>query len=400
MCMRKQIVLPDNTRVRLKKAEIDDISEILRLYDVVYSSKYTLAEATQKEAAVKKIENPDCFWYICLKKKEVIGSVIFTLDRPNRLGKVYAAAVRPDFQGKNIMHYMVKEVVEDLCDISKICDAVYATTRTVSFASQIVLEHIGFVSLGIFPNVRRVQKHESHGLEVFYSKTAFENRVLMPTLIPELKKLYKIAQDIFSLEDALIVDKLDDVPQEDTIWFIYDDNAENVEKIYNARLEADAHRMSGFFPFHAPNMRFYSKDLKNEIFCNINRQDGHMAIIAFKCEARNFTNLLNSFCRAAQAVAGAGYVELLVSAFDPLMQKQALEARFLPCSYFPAMRVNSNGERIDYMAMSRSFVALDFTEIHLVKNNQKFLEAFMECWYRTILRFNKPFDEEPGIFQD
>lgn len=398
--MRKQIVLPDNTRVRLKRAEVGDVDNILRLYDIVYSSKYTLPEATQKDAAVKKINSPDCRWYICVKKNEAIGSVIFTIDDANRLGKVYAAAVRPDFQGKNIMHYMVKEVVDDLCGDNGPCDAIYATTRTVSFAPQIVLEHIGFISLGIFPNVRRVQKHESHGLEVFYSRKAFDNRVLMPTLIPELKKLYSIAQDIFKFEDALIVDKLDDVPQEDSIWFDYDDDAEAVARAYAERLTSDASRISGFFPFHAPNMRFYSRDLKNEIFCNINRQDGHMAIIAFKCEARNFTNLLNSFCRAAKAVAGAEYVELLVSAFDPIIQKQALEARFLPCSYFPAMRMNSNGERIDYMAMSRSFVALDFTEIHLVKNNQKFLEAFMECWYSMVLKFNKPFEEEPGIFQD
>ena len=65
--------------------------------------------------------------------------------------------------------------------------------------------------------MRRVQKHESHGLEVYFSKTAFENRVIMPTIIPELKKFYKIAQDLFSFEDALIVDKLDDVPQEDEL---------------------------------------------------------------------------------------------------------------------------------------------------------------------------------------
>ena len=398
--MKKQIVLPDNTRVRLKRAEIEDVDGILKLYDVVYSSKYTLPEATRKDAAIDKINSSGCRWYICVKKNEVIASVIFLIDEPNRLGKIYAAAVRPDYQGKNIMHYMVKEIMEDLCNVSKFCDAVYATTRTVSFASQIVLEHAGFVSLGIFPNVRRVQKHESHGLEVFYSKTAFENRLQMPTLIPELKKLYSIAQDIFKFEDALIVDKLDDVPQEDSIWFDFEDNAAEVESIYNHRLTSDRRRMAGFFPFHTPNMRFYSKDLKNEIYCNINRQDGHMAIIAYKCEARNFTNLLNSFCRAAQAVAGAEYVELMVSAFDPVMQKQALEARFLPCSYFPAMRMNFNGERTDYMAMSRSFVALDFTEIHLVKNNQKFLEAFMECWYSLILKFNKPFEEEPGIFQD
>ncbi len=397
--MRKFLVLPDNTRVGVRRAEISDIPGILELYNKVYSGKYTLPEATRADAAAKIIEDTGHFWYLSVYKKRIIGSVIFAVEPAHKLGKVYAAVVLPEYQGKNIMHFMVKEVIDYLCNISKVFDAIYATTRTVSFAPQVVLEHVGFISLGIFPNVRRVQKHESHGLEVYYSKTAFENRVLMPTLIPELRKVYKIAQDLLHLEDALIVDKLEDVPQEESIWFIYEDDEKKVAEKYDEYI-AHGHKIAGFFPFSRPNMRFYSKDMKHEIFCNINRQDGHMAIIGFKCQARNFTNLLNSFCRAAQAVAGAEYVELLVSAFDPMLQKQALEAKFLPCSYFPAMSMTSEGERIDYLAMSRSFVNLDFTEIHLVKNNQKFLEAFMECWYNQMLRFNKPFDDETNIFND
>jgi len=397
--MRKFIVLPDNSRLKFKEADSSDIAGILELYNTVYSGKYTLPEATQADAAEKKIKDPNCLWFLALRKSKVVGSVIFSIDPVNRLGKIYAAVVLPELQGKNIMHYMAREAVEEVTETRKLVDVIYATTRTVSYAPQVVLEHLGFISLGIFPNVRRVQKHESHGLEVYFTKNAFENRMIMPTIIPELRKVYRIAQDILKLDDPLIVDQLEDVPQEDSIWFIYEDDAKKVAEKYMEYNQCGA-KMAGFFPFHAPNMRFYSKDLKHEIFCNMNKQDGHMAIIAFKCQAKNFTNLLNSFCRAAKAVAGAEYVEIMVSAFDPMMQKQALEARFLPCSYFPAMAMNSGGERVDYLAMSRSFVNLDFTEMHLVKNNQRFLEAFMECWYNSLLRFNKPFEDDINIFNE
>jgi hypothetical protein len=294
---------------------------------------------------------------------------------------------------------MVNEAVNEICNVKKICDVIYATTRTVSFASQVVLEHIGFVSLGIFPNVRKVQTHETHGLEVYYSKSAFQNRAPAPMLILEFKKIYKIAQDIFKFENATFVDKIEEVPEEKSIWFIYEDDVKKVEEAYE-KCRRNGETISGFFPFHAPNMRFYSEDHKNEIYCNINRCDGHMVIIGFKCQARNFTNLLNSFCRAAQAVTGAKYVELLVSAFEPLVQKQALEARFLPCAYVPAFALNDDGKRIDYLVMSRSFVNLDFTELHLVKNNQKFLEAFMECWYNLQIKLNKASEDETNIFSD
>ncbi|MEZ7891722.1 MAG: GNAT family N-acetyltransferase [Candidatus Wallbacteria bacterium] len=397
--MRKFIVLPDNSRVAIKKAELSDVKGILELYENVYSGKYTLPEATNAEIAESKIKDPHYLWLLATKSKKIIGSVIFEIEPEHRLGKIYGAAVLSEYQGKNIMHFMAREVIEELCDRLDQCDAIYATTRTVSFAPQIVLEHIGFVSLGVFPNVRRVQKHETHGLEVYFSKKAFEYRLVMPTIIPELKKVYKIVKDIFQLEEALMVDKLEDFPQEDSIWFIYDDNEKNVAEQFE-KYKKSGEKMSGYVPFTTPNMRFYSKDLKNEIFCNINRQDGHMAVVGFKCRSKNFTNLLNSFCRAAQAVAGAQYVEILVSAFAPAIQKQALDARFLPCAYFPAMLRNSEGERIDYFVMSRSFVNLDFTELHLVKNNQKFLEAFMECWYNSVVKFSKSFDDETNIFNE
>ncbi|HNY11506.1 MAG TPA: hypothetical protein PKK26_07960, partial [Candidatus Wallbacteria bacterium] len=98
--MRKFLVLPDNTRVGVRRAEMSDIPGILELYNKVYSGKYTLPEATDAGDAAKIIGDSGHFWYLAVHKKRVIGSVIFAVEPAHKLGKVYAAVVLPEYQGK------------------------------------------------------------------------------------------------------------------------------------------------------------------------------------------------------------------------------------------------------------------------------------------------------------
>jgi hypothetical protein len=104
--MKKFIILPDNTRVNIKIAKLSNIPGILQLYNEVYSGKYTLPEATVAEETAKKIKDSNYLWIISTHHKKIVGSVIFALESVNRLGKVYAAVVLREYQGKNIMQYM------------------------------------------------------------------------------------------------------------------------------------------------------------------------------------------------------------------------------------------------------------------------------------------------------
>ena len=85
---------------------------------------------------------------------------------------------------------------------------------------------------------------------------------------------------------------------------------------------------------------------------------------------------------------------MLVSAFLPERQRLALDAKFLPCAYFPGMRMNDEGLREDCLIFSRSFEKLDFMDMNLVDNNRRFLDAFMKCWYDLLVRCQPDFDEE------
>ena len=48
------------------------------------------------------------------------------------------------------------------------------------------VRRLGFVSLGIFPNVHRTQEYETHGLKALFHPDAFKRRKRVPRLIPEV----------------------------------------------------------------------------------------------------------------------------------------------------------------------------------------------------------------------
>ena len=116
-------------------------------------------------------------------------------------------------------------------------------------------------------------------------------------------------------------------------------------------------------------------------------------IVGYRFSGEDLRNTLMWFCEEASK-SGMRYIEMLVSAFKPEMQRLALDAKFLPCAYFTAMRMNDDGAREDYLVFSRSFESLDFMDMHLVDTNRKFLDAFMKCWYDMLVRCQPDFDEE------
>ena len=192
--------------VELFTAHIDDINAIIDFYVEVYNGNYTLPDVSDPEVIAEKIEDPGYYWLLAKCEGKIIASVIFAIDSVNNLGKSYAAAVSRDFRGNDIMHTMVRWAIEKLTVRTRRCDAIYATTRTLSFAPQKVLENIGFVSCGIFPNVRKVENFETHGLQVYFAPNCIESRRKTPKLLPELIDFYNIIKKDFNLEEPELIE--------------------------------------------------------------------------------------------------------------------------------------------------------------------------------------------------
>lgn len=418
--MRRFVVFEDRTRGTVRRAAPEDVDALLSLYDAVYGGTYTLPEATDRTAMAAKMADPGTHWTVCVYRKEIVGSLIFSIDRGDRLAKAYAAAVHPAMQGRSIMHHMAGESLALLCDGEAApVDCVYATTRTVSFAPQKVLETLGFRSLGVFPNVRKVARHETHGLSAFFTGRALALRRPRPAIRYEIRQFYETVRAMFGFEEARIVRDGDpgaeeagrpegeggsfvrigrtgvgatDAGVEEPMRFLVERDGAAVRRIWRDHAEKRLLRLS-YYPFHAPDIRFHCPEAGCEVFLHLNPADGHGAIVGVKGGTGNLEAIFSSLEEPARAL-GAEYLELLVSAFDPATQKRALDARFLPCAYFPAMkRAYDSAERLDVICFSRSFVNLDFTGLHLVEDNRRFLEAFMGCWYAMRLRHGPSFEE-------
>ncbi|MBU1109030.1 MAG: GNAT family N-acetyltransferase [Candidatus Riflebacteria bacterium] len=389
-----QLKLQDKRDVRFDNASKDDIQAIIDLYIKVYNGKYTLPEVADPAIIARKVEDPGYLWILAKIEGRVVGSVIFAIDPVNKFGKTYAAAVLNEFRGQDLMRTMVRHGLKLLTEKTRVCDVIYATTRTVSFAPQVVLEHLGFMSMGIFPNVRKVESFETHGLEVYLGPYCLEHRRPAPPIIPELQEFYNIVKKELNLEDCqtVIIEEQDPRKMGPAVKFEVNEDLDEIRRKFYSYQDKDL-MLKVFFPFTDPNLLFSACDGSADFFVNFNRLDGNGVILGYRYDGKDLRNALMWFCEDA-AKSGMRYIEMLVNAFKPEMQRLALDAKFLPNAYFPAMRMSDNGLREDYLAFSRSFESLDFMDLHLIDNNRQFLDAFMKCWYNLLVRCQPDFDEE------
>ncbi len=388
------ITLGDGREVHCQAGQVKDIPGIIRLYERVYKGRYSLREVSDPTLMRGKLDDPNYFWTLAHLGDEIIGSVIFAIDPVNKIGKVYAAVVLEEFRGQDIMRTIVRQGLERLTKRTRTCDVIYATTRTVSVAPQVVLEHLDFHPMGIFPNVRKVESFETHGLEIFFREGTLASRRRSPQLVPEVREFYKVVRDVLKLEAETPVDLPLSDPRHmgEPLEFVVESEENRLRKRFDDLQDRDQ-MDKVFFPFMEPNLLFATPDRTAEFFVNFNEADGNGMIIGYRIGSADLRRALMWFSEAA-ARSGMRYIELLVNAFRPDLQRIAVDARFLPTAYFPAMRMTAQGLREDYAVFSRSFESLDFMNIHLVDTNRRFLDAFMKCWYEMLVRCQPDFDEE------
>jgi hypothetical protein len=389
-----QLTLSDKRVVEFTHATQDDASAIVELYHKVYSGKYTLEEVSSPETIAKNVEDATYFWILARCEGMVVGSVIFAIDAVNKLGKSYAAVILKEFRGHDLMRIMVKFSIQMLTEKTRVCDVIYATTRTVNYAPQMVLESLNFRSAGIFPNVRKVEAFETHGLAVYLGANALINRRKNPRLVEEVHDFYKILQGDLNLEDAEIVELESKDPRKmgkQINFSLCRDLKEIDAKLFEYQDQDLMERI--FFPFIEPNILFSSTDGTADFFVNFNPLDGSGVVLGFRYSGTNLRQCLMWFCEEASKT-GMRYIEMLISAFRPERQRLVLDAKFLPCAYFPAIRMSDEGLREDYLIFSRSFEKLDFMDLHLRGSNRRFLDAFMKSWYELLVRCQPNFDEE------
>ncbi len=383
----RSIQLPDGRVLELRRAGPDDSDRIVALYDHIYQGSYTLDIVNEPADRLQALKDANHYWLIVDDGEAIVGSVILELNPDQRHGKVFAAVMRDDFRRYDVMSRLIGMGIQKLMYDDRLCDAIYATTRTASIGPRQLMKKLGFVSLGIFPNVHRLAEYETHGLSALFHSDAWQKRRRLPKLIPEVEGFYRVIRQTFHLEPAEIMP------------------AKHQPKLKMIRGEAvgqelEQERKSGallmdFFPFHKANFLFANDDRSVSAFVNYEGKDGYGTLVALKAPIEDLRGVLEAVFEMGQRI-GIVYMEILVDAYEPRMQRAALAAQFLPCAYFPSMQ-QTDDDRKDFLVFARSMLPLNFSNVQMTPRDRQFLDHYLQnTEFRNLvvkMHFTGPLDE-------
>ena len=271
---------------------------------------------------------------------------------------------------------------------------VYATTRTVSAAPQKLTQNLGYKKLGIFPNIHQTSEPETHTLTAYYAKDAFKSRYHDFLLHPKLEPLYDIVKhecDLAPLKIASEVNPIPALPKGTPRIAFEVIDAPNFVRYQFLNDQAHVRHHHWFFPFNEPNLILTTSDASLQVFVSFSHVDRYCAIIAIRDEKNvGYYHILESACFALRKL-GVRYLEFIMRADEVNKISIALETRFIPCAYFPAMQLSASGYRFDYVVFSRSFEILDFKGLKFEGVYKDYLKQYFAFWEEAA--YESVFDE-------
>jgi hypothetical protein len=382
--LREKITFPDGLEITLRVATEEDMNDIKSLYYMVYGGKYTLPEVNDTDKMKWAINDPNYLWLLNEHDGSIIGSVLFVVDPVHLMGKTFAGVVHPNFRGNKIMVKTIARGIQYLTADNPFCELIYAVVRTfVSIGFHRDLQELGFIDTGIFPNVRKVKKYETHGLKVYYKPGVLEKRRKNPILTPESNMIYEIIRDTLELEMARVeqvkVEKR--MRKNDKLELLIEKSPEIEWEYYKARDKGEL--TFSFYPLHYPQTRLYTKDMSTVAYLHYQEIDGHGSLMGIKTDQDDLMGVLGLICEYCESM-GVAYLELLLPARDPHIQRMAYEAQFLPCAYFPAARMESDGTRLDYIVTSCTFVPPHFKGLKLTEFSKSYLQAYYKIYTQRL----------------
>jgi RimJ/RimL family protein N-acetyltransferase len=370
----------------IKKATLEDIHEISRLYFDVYGGTYPDTNLTDIQHISDFLNTKDVHWFVALSENKVIASVIYKFDKQNSLAKAFGAVVDKKYRGHAITQKLMTFGIDYLKQNTIGIEIVYVTTRTVNASAQTLTENLGYKKLGIFPNVRRTSGHETHCLAALFSAKAFENRFTDYKLHPEVKPIYDLVREELKLKDLKIATLKESTVKKETedlplLEFI---KANEFVNYRFEKLKEQNKLQMEFFPFHKPNILITSPDQTIELFIN-QEEDGYCAILGAHVDRKvNDEELLKEVSQMLKN-HGARYVEIIVRSDRLDVIGSVLKAKFIPCAFVPAFQEAKDETRYDFTVFSRCYEIFDFQNMELKGVNQKFLQLYFEHWERIAL---------------
>ncbi len=365
----------------IRLAQVQDMRRIQMLYAEVYGASYPIPIIMDKALMRSAIENDDYYWMVAECEGRVIGSLVYELNLEYRNSKAFGAVVSLEFRKLDLAYTMMKLVLDDITKKKDLVDLVYATTRTANYAPQRLTENLGFIKLGIFPNTHKVQDNETHCLTAFFTDKALQMRRKNTRIIPEVEPFYEIVRRQIDL----------DKPQVKNVEGMYSDHKQKIPLLNFEAITAPAFvknrykktKSNSFFghivmPFHEPNLILITPDQGTEVYLTYSTKDKYSVIVGGVTNEKSFAVVLESVAQKVSQMDMA-YVEVIIDAYSPHIQRDALDARFIPSAYFPCAK-RMGGKRYDCIVFSRTFDILDFRNVKIISLYKNFLKEYLKLW--------------------
>ncbi|MDT8285681.1 MAG: GNAT family N-acetyltransferase [Elusimicrobiales bacterium] len=382
--------------VVIRLAKVQDMRRIQVLYTEVYGASYSVSIITDRDKMRQAIEDDDHYWLVADCGGRIIGSLVYALDLRNRISKAFGAVVSQEYRKLDLAYTMMKLVLDDITSRRDLVDAVYATTRTANHAPQRLTESLGFVKLGIFPNTHKVHENETHCLTAYFPERALARRRKRPYLVEEIVPFYSLVRKQMDLEKPFVSGL-----RPDPSFFSSVRNSQMDFEVITAP-EFIKNRWKSFvsgsffqhtvMPFHDPNLLFITPDQKTEVYLHYNTKDKYSVVLGGDTDRPEAAVVLENIANKVNEM-GMAYVEVIVDAYTPEVQRHALEARFIPSGYFPAIK-KVGGKRYDCIVFSRTFEMLDFRNVRLISLYKNFLREYLRLWQESYINLAFKKDEK------
>lgn len=377
----------------IRLARIADMRRIQMLYAEVYGAAYPIPIIADKDKMRSAIENDEYYWLVAECQSRVIGSLVYSVDLLYRNSKAFGAVVSQEFRKHDLAFTMMKLVLDDITQTKDLVDLVYATTRTANHAPQKLTESLGFIKLGIFPNTHKVQDNETHCLTAYFTERALQRRRTTPVIIPEIAPFYEIVRRQIKLEPARLSDVQRDYSDHKVKIPLL--NFETITATEFIKHRWKATKSNSFFenifmPFHEPNLILITPDQGTEVYVTYSLKDKYSVIVGGVTNEKSFAVVLESVAQKVSQM-DMSYVEVIIDAYSPELQRDALDARFIPSAYFPSAK-RMEEKRYDCVVFSRTFDILDFRNVKIISLYKNFLNEYLKLWRENYIEL--VFDSE------
>ncbi len=371
-----------------------DIEELLGLYWSSYGDDYPLALGTDKRVMYSAITDPERFYWLIIRDDQsnnIAASCIVEIDRTDKIGKVTGVTVSKKYRGHGLATEIIGAACSEVLDRREWVKSLYATSRTVSVASQTMLLANGFIPLGIFPNARKIRSYESLTLMGKFSDLALKNRAPVENLPSALVPIYEILDERVGVKSKF--NHVGDCPE--VLKNTRADSEERVRSEYEfifapkfvQRRFDETFKGSGedtFYPFHKPNLLIANQDKDIELFASFSKKDHYCVIMSANRPISSLGSEIKDLIFAMKEI-GIYYIETLVRVDHFNAICFLTHNRFLPSALYPAMR-ESDGKMHDYVLLTRTMVPLDFSELHIHHSFRPYLDQYTKMWIEENLK--------------